>query len=72
MARTRNPARLILALSVAGVLAVFLVYVAIAGGGTPQLQPSELRGRTGEVVLTGKGRAEARSSSSAVKAFASG
>ena len=54
MARTRNPARLILALSVAGVLAVFLVYVAIAGGGTPQLQPSELRGRSGEGVLTGK------------------
>jgi cytochrome c-type biogenesis protein CcmE len=54
VARTRSPARLILALSVAGVLAIFLVYVAIAGGGTPQLQPSELRGRTGEVVLTGK------------------
>ena len=54
MARTSSPARLIVALSVAGVLAVFLVYVAIAGGGTPQVQPSELNGRTKEVVLTGK------------------
>ena len=54
MARTSSPARLIVALSVAGVLAVFLVYVAIAGGGTPQVQPSELKGRTKVVVLTGK------------------
>jgi hypothetical protein len=54
VARTSSPARLIVALSVAGVLAVFLVYVAIAGGGTPQVQPSELKGRTKEVVLTGK------------------
>ena len=34
-------------------LAVFLVYTAIAGG-TPQLRPSELKGRTGEVALVGK------------------
>jgi cytochrome c-type biogenesis protein CcmE len=52
VARSRSPARLIIALSVAGVLAIFLVYVAIAGG-TPQLQPSELPGHKGEVVLTG-------------------
>ena len=54
MARTRSPARLIIALSVAGVLAIFLVYVAILGSGTPQVQPGELNGRTNEVVLTGK------------------
>jgi cytochrome c-type biogenesis protein CcmE len=54
VARTSNPARLIIALSVAGVLAVFLVYVAVAGSGTPQVQPSQLNGRTNEVVLTGK------------------
>jgi cytochrome c-type biogenesis protein CcmE len=54
VARTRSPARLIIALSVAGVLAVFLVYVAVAGNGTPQVQPGELNGRTNEVVLTGK------------------
>jgi cytochrome c-type biogenesis protein CcmE len=52
--RTGSPARLIIALSVAGVLAIFLVYVAIAGGGTPQVRPSQLNGRTSEVVLTGK------------------
>ena len=35
-------------------LAVFLVYTSIAGGGTPQLRPSELKGRTGEVAVVGK------------------
>jgi cytochrome c-type biogenesis protein CcmE len=34
-------------------LAVFLVYQALAGG-TPQLRPSELNGRSGEVSLVGK------------------
>lgn len=34
-------------------LAVFLVYTSIAGG-TPQLRPSELNGRNGEVALVGK------------------
>ena len=42
------------ALSIAALLAVFLVYVSIAGGGTPSLAPSELKGRTGEVSLAGK------------------
>jgi cytochrome c-type biogenesis protein CcmE len=54
VARTRSPARLVIALSVAGVLAVFLVYVAVAGNGTAQLSPSQLAGRTSQVVLTGK------------------
>ena len=53
MARRTSPVRLILALSVACVLALFLVYFAIAGG-TPQVQPSELSKHTGAVVLTGK------------------
>ena len=35
-------------------LAVFLLYISIAGGGTPSLQPSQLKGRTGEVALVGK------------------
>ena len=35
------------------VLALFLVYFAVAGG-TPQVQPSELSKHTGSVVLTGK------------------
>lgn len=43
-----------LALSVAGVLAVFLVYVSLAGGGTPAIAPGELAGRTKPVVLTGQ------------------
>ena len=54
MGRRSNPARLVLALSVAAVLAVFLVYVSFAGGGTPALQPSELDGRSEKVVLSGK------------------
>ena len=50
----RSPARLVLALSVAAVLAVFLLYTSIAGGGTPALRPSELPGHTGRVSLMGK------------------
>ena len=53
MARRASPARLVIALGVAAMLAVFLVYTALAGG-TPQLRPSELNGRTGEVSLVGK------------------
>jgi cytochrome c-type biogenesis protein CcmE len=54
VARRSNPARLVLALSVAAVLAIFLVYVSFAGGGTPALQPSELKGRTEKVMLSGR------------------
>jgi cytochrome c-type biogenesis protein CcmE len=54
VARSGSPARLVIALSVAALLAVFLLYTSIAGGGTPALQPSELRGRTAEVQLSGK------------------
>ena len=53
MARRGSPARLIVALSVAAVLAVFLLYTSIAGGGTPSLQPSQLAGHTGRVSLVG-------------------
>lgn len=52
MARRRNPARLVVALSVAAALAIFLVYNALAGG-TQQLRPSELRGQSDTVVLAG-------------------
>ena len=54
MARNTRSVRLVLALSVAGVLAVFLVYVSIAGGRTPQLRPSQLPGHRGNVSLVGK------------------
>ncbi len=52
MARKASPARLVIALSVAAVLAVFLIYTSIAGG-SPSLAPSELAGRTGTVQLAG-------------------
>jgi cytochrome c-type biogenesis protein CcmE len=54
VARNRRSVRLVLALSVAGVLAVFLLYVSIAGGRTPQLKPSQLTGHKGTVSLVGK------------------
>jgi cytochrome c-type biogenesis protein CcmE len=38
---------------VAAVLAVFLLYTSIAGGGNPSLAPSELDGRTDVVQLAG-------------------
>jgi cytochrome c-type biogenesis protein CcmE len=53
VARKASPARLVLALLVAAVLAVFLLYSSIAGGGNPSLQPSQLVGRTDEVHLAG-------------------
>ena len=43
-----------IALSVAGVLAIFLLYTSLAGGGTPSVSPSELSAKTGEVALAGR------------------
>lgn len=48
-----SPGRLVLALSVAAALAVFILYTSIAGAGTPQITPSKLAGHTGDVVLVG-------------------
>jgi cytochrome c-type biogenesis protein CcmE len=53
VARHASPARLVFAVSIAAVLAVFLLYVSVAGG-TPSLQPSQLKGREGKVALVGK------------------
>jgi cytochrome c-type biogenesis protein CcmE len=53
VARKRSPARLVIALSIAAVLAVFLLYTSIAGGGTPSVKPSEVRSRTGTVSVAG-------------------
>jgi cytochrome c-type biogenesis protein CcmE len=50
----RSPARLVIALSVAAALAVFVIYTAVAGAGTPQIQPSDLARHTDEVLLVGK------------------
>jgi cytochrome c-type biogenesis protein CcmE len=53
MRRRRNPARLVIALSIAAALAVFLLYTSFAGGATPSLRPSQLAGHKGEVSLAG-------------------
>jgi cytochrome c-type biogenesis protein CcmE len=52
VAKRRNPVRLVVALSVAAVLAVFLIWTSLAGG-TASLQPSQLEEETGEVGLAG-------------------
>ena len=49
-----NPVRLVIALSVAATLAVFLLYTSLAGGGTPSLRPSQLAGHSGQVTLAGR------------------
>jgi cytochrome c-type biogenesis protein CcmE len=54
VARTSSPARLVIALSVAAVLAIFLLYTSLAGGSTPSVSPSELAAKTGEVSLAGR------------------
>ncbi|HZT45821.1 MAG TPA: cytochrome c maturation protein CcmE [Gaiellaceae bacterium] len=54
MSRRPSPVRLVIALSVAAALAVFLLYTSIAGGGTPSLRPSTLAGHTGRVSLAGR------------------
>jgi cytochrome c-type biogenesis protein CcmE len=54
VARRGNPARLVIALSVAAALAVFLLYTAAFGKGTPSLSPSQLSGHHGLVSVVGK------------------
>ncbi len=46
--------RLVIALSVAAALAIFLLYTSFAGGATPALKPSQLAGHTGSVLLAGR------------------
>ena len=45
-----------IALSVAAVLAVFILYTSVAGAGTPQIQPSDLatHAQQGNVMLVGR------------------
>ena len=50
---TRSPARLIVALAVAGVLAVFLLYTAVDGHSTPTLTPSQVAAHHGELSIVG-------------------
>jgi cytochrome c-type biogenesis protein CcmE len=53
VARKGNPARLVIALSVAAVLAIFLLYTSIAGGGTPSLHPGQVGGHAGRITVGG-------------------
>ena len=50
---TRSPARLVVALGVAAVLAVFLGYTALRGTSTPTLTPSQLADHTGKLAIVG-------------------
>ena len=50
----RSPTRLVIALSIAAALAVFILYTSIAGAGTPQIQPSDLSRHQGDVLLVGR------------------
>jgi cytochrome c-type biogenesis protein CcmE len=50
---TRSPARLIVALAVAAVLAVFLLYTALRGTSTPTLTPSQLADHSGKLAVVG-------------------
>jgi cytochrome c-type biogenesis protein CcmE len=54
VARNPRSVRLVIALSVAAVLALFLLYVSIAGGRTAQVKPSEVARHGGVVSLVGK------------------
>jgi cytochrome c-type biogenesis protein CcmE len=51
--KPRRPVRLMVALSVASVLAVFLLYTSLSGAATPSLRPSQLAGHSGKVSLAG-------------------
>ena len=51
---TRSPARLIVALAVAAVLAVFLLYTAVAGHSTPTLTPSQVTTHRGQLAVVGE------------------
>jgi len=54
MRPTRSPIRLVVAMTVASMLAVFLLYTSLAGGATLSLKPSQLRGHAGKVTLIGQ------------------
>ena len=51
--RRGNAPRLVIALSVASVLAVFLLYTSLAGSATPSLTPRTVIGHADEVAIAG-------------------
>lgn len=53
MSSKRSPARLVIALSVAAALGVFILYTSAFTTSTPSLKPSQLPGHTNQVSLVG-------------------
>ena len=51
--KSKSHVRLVVALSVSALLAVFLLYTSVAGKATPSLSPSQLSGHHGLVTLAG-------------------
>ena len=51
--RTGSPARLVVALGVAAVLAVFLLYTVLRGTSTPTLTPSQVANHDGKLAIVG-------------------
>src|SRR4051812_5337063 len=50
---SKSHVRLVVALSVSALLAVFLLYTSVGGNATPSLSPSQLPGHRGLVTLAG-------------------
>ena len=50
---TRSPARLVVALGVAAVLGVFLLYTPLRGSSTPTLTPSQVANHSGKLAVVG-------------------
>ena len=53
MKKSNSHVRLVVALSVSALLAVFLLYTSVGGNATPSLSPSQLPGHHGLVTLAG-------------------
>jgi cytochrome c-type biogenesis protein CcmE len=51
--KSNSHVRLVVALSVSALLAVFLLYTSVGGNATPSLSPSQLPGHAGLVTLAG-------------------
>ncbi len=54
MSSKRSPARLVIALSIAAVLGIFILYTSAFSSSTPSLRPSQLAGHQGRVSLVGR------------------
>jgi len=63
-----SPARLVIALSVAAALAIFVVYTALAGNGVADVTPSTIAAHAGDVSLVGQVLGRPQTSASYTKA----